>query len=100
MVQAYAESRPRQLRPAPSAPRVPPNNLEAEESLLGAMLLSNDAASAAIEICSSGDFYKPAHGHVFAAGAALFERGEPVDAVTDATRRGQHEHLAHCILPQ
>ena len=89
MVQAYEESRPRQLRPAPSTSRVPPHNLEAEESLLGAMLLSNDAASIGMEICTAADLYKPAHGHIFAAVCALFERGEPVDAVTvtDELRR-------------
>jgi len=63
---------------------VPPNNLEAEESLLGSMLLSTDATAAAIEICTAADFYKPAHGHIFGAIVALFERGEPVDAVTVA----------------
>ena len=46
------------------------------------MLLSNDAASVAIEKCSAGDFYKPAHGHIFGAIHALIERGEPIDAVT------------------
>ncbi len=46
------------------------------------MLLSNDAASVAIEICTAGDFYKPAHGHIFGAIRALMERGEPIDAVT------------------
>jgi replicative DNA helicase len=89
MVQAFEESRPR-LRPAPApGPRVPPHNLEAEESLLGAMLLSSDATAAAIEICGPADFYKPAHGHIFTAIVALFERGEPIDAVTvtDELRR-------------
>ena len=85
MVQAFDDTRPR-LRtapvPTPSGARIPPHNLEAEESLLGAMLLSSDAASAAIEICSAGDFYKPAHGHIFGAIRALMERGEPIDAVT------------------
>ncbi|HEY3841750.1 MAG TPA: replicative DNA helicase [Acidimicrobiales bacterium] len=85
MTQAVDETRPR-LRvapnPAPSGSRIPPHNLEAEESLLGAMLLSNDAASVAIEICAAGDFYKPAHGHIFSAIRALMERGEPIDAVT------------------
>jgi len=68
---------------------VPPHNLEAEESLLGSMLLSSDATAAAIEVCSAEDFYKPAHGSIFAAIVALFERGEPVDAVTvtDELRR-------------
>ncbi len=89
MVQAFDDNRPRILRPAPAGPRIPPNNLEAEESLLGAMLLSSDATSAAIEICGPSDFYKPAYGHIFGAIVALFERGEPVDVVTvtDELRR-------------
>lgn len=86
MVQAFDDTRPRSLRaappPTPTSSRIPPHDLEAEESLLGAMLLSNDAASAAIELCTAGDFYKPAHGHIFGAIRALMERGEPIDAVT------------------
>ncbi len=46
------------------------------------MLLSHDAASAGIEKCGADDFYKPAHGHIFAAIRALLERGEAIDAVT------------------
>ena len=86
MVQAFDDTRPRPLRtaptPMPSGTRVPPHDVEAEESLLGAMLLSNDAASVGIEKCSSADFYKPAHGHIFGAIRALMERGEAIDAVT------------------
>jgi len=82
MVQAFEESRPRPLRPAGGDVRVPPHNLEAEESLLGAMLLSNDATSAALEICSAEDFYKPAHGHIFQAVISLFSAGEAIDVVT------------------
>ena len=86
MVQAFDDTRPRPLRtaptPMPSGTRVPPHDVEAEESLLGAMLLSNDAASVGIEKCSSADFYKPAHGHIFGAIQALMERGEAIDAVT------------------
>src|ERR1700729_2139938 len=66
----------------PTGTRAPPHDVEAEESLLGAMLLSNDAASVGIEVCSAGDFYKPTHGHIFSAIRALMERGEPIDAVT------------------
>jgi replicative DNA helicase len=76
--------------------RIPPHNLEAEESLLGAMLLSADATAAAIEICGGEDFYKPAHGHIFGAIVALFERGEPIDAVTvrdELTRSGLIESV-------
>jgi replicative DNA helicase len=46
------------------------------------MLLSNDATSVGIERCGTVDFYKPAHGHIFGAIEALFERGEAIDAVT------------------
>jgi replicative DNA helicase len=63
---------------------VPPNNLQAEESVLGAMLLSRDAVAAAAEVVAAGDFYKPAHGHVFEAITTLVARGEPVDPVTVA----------------
>ncbi len=66
------------------AGRVPPHNLEAEESLLGAMLLSRDAIAAAVETCSADDFYKPAHGHVFDAVCSLYAQGEPADPVTVA----------------
>ena len=65
--------------------RVPPHNLEAEESLLGAMLLSRDAISAATEAhVDASDFYKPAHTHVFEAIMSLYGQGEPVDPVTVA----------------
>ena len=90
MVQAFDNAPPRHLHAAPAAgPRVPPHDLEAEESLLGSMLLSADATSRALEICSAQDFYKPAHGHIFGAIESLYGQGEPVDAVTvtDELRR-------------
>ena len=64
--------------------RVVPHDLHAEESLLGAMLLSRDAIVEAVQICDSGDFYKPAHGHVYEAVTSLYARGEPADPVTVA----------------
>lgn len=73
-----------------SAGRVPPHNLEAEESLVGAMLLSKDAIASAVEIgLTAADFYKPALGHMFEAAIALYSQGEPVDTVTltDELRR-------------
>jgi replicative DNA helicase len=87
MSQAIDEVRTRQLG-APragassAAGRVPPHNLEAEESVLGAMLLSRDAIAAAMEICHPEDFYKTSHGHIFDAITSLFSRGEPADWVT------------------
>ncbi len=69
---------------APTGSRIPPHNLDAERSLLGAMLLSRDAIAAAMETCSSEDFYKPAHAHIFDAVSALYSSGEPADPVTVA----------------
>ena len=79
MVQSIEEVR-RQQRG-----RVPPHNLEAEESLLGAMLLSRDAISVSTEArVETTDFYKPAHAHIYDAIMALYGVGEPVDPVTVA----------------
>jgi replicative DNA helicase len=79
VVQSIAEVRRR------AGGRVPPHNLEAEESLLGAMLLSRDAIALAAEArVEVGDFYKPAHSHIFEAIMALYSQGEPVDPVTVA----------------
>lgn len=64
--------------------RVPPHDLQAEESLLGAMLLSRDAIASAVETCKVEDFYRPAHGHIFEAICALYAQGEPADPVTVA----------------
>jgi replicative DNA helicase len=68
-----------------SGARVPPHNLQAEESLLGAMLLSRDAIVSAVEVqLSAEDFYKPAHGHIYDAITTLYAQGDPADPVTVA----------------
>src|SRR3954447_8149327 len=77
LVQSISDMRPEPSRPA-SGGRVPPHNIEAEESLLGAMLLSKDAIASAVEKVSPEDFYKPAHGHLFEAIQSLYGQGEPV----------------------
>jgi len=65
--------------------RIPPHTLEAEGSLLGAMMLSREAITAAVEArLEAHDFYKPAHGAIFEAAYGLHSRGEPVDPVTVA----------------
>jgi replicative DNA helicase len=66
------------------AGRVPPHDLQAEESLLGAMMLSSEAIAAAAGVVTAADFYKPAHGHVFDAVHTLYASGQPADAVTVA----------------
>lgn len=71
------------LEPVRRAPgRVPPHNLEAEESLLGAMMLTRDAIDAAVDRrVDAADFYKPSHGHIFDAILKLYGEGESANPV-------------------
>lgn len=62
--------------------RVPPQNIEAEQSVLGAILLDNEAINHALEILTDEDFYRDAHREIFRAMAALSDRNQPVDAIT------------------
>jgi len=73
---------------------VPPQNLDAEESVLGAMMLSPGAIGAVSEILDAGDFYRESHGKIYRAALALYARGEPVDAITlvdELEQRGELE---------
>src|SRR2546423_11188583 len=109
---------------AESAPIAPPQSLEAEESVLGAMLLSPGAIGAVSEVLDAGDFYRESHAKIYRGALALYARGEPVDAITlvdELEERGEledvggrvrlHElaalvpttrHAAHyaCIVPE
>lgn len=62
--------------------RLPPQNLEAEQSVLGAMMLSKDAMADVIETVRADDFYKPAHETIFDVTVRLYNSGNPVDALT------------------
>ncbi len=70
---------------------VPPQNVEAEESVLGAVMLSAEAASVALERLRPDDFYRPAHQTVFEAILALFDGNQAIDAITvsDWLRRNE-----------
>lgn len=85
------------VRPAAPAPneydRTPPQDIAAEQSVLGGMLLSKDAIADVIEILRSTDFYKPAHGIVFDTILDLYGRGEPADAVTVAAALADNGEL-------
>ncbi len=61
---------------------VPPQNLEAEESVLGSMLLSPVAVGTVSEILDASDFYRESHAKVYRAALSLWSKGEPVDAIT------------------
>jgi replicative DNA helicase len=96
----FSSERVAQLAPvspaAPTAPPVPPQNLEAEESVLGAMMLSPGAIGAVSEILDAGDFYRESHARIYRAALALYAKGEPVDAITlvdELEERGELEHV-------
>jgi replicative DNA helicase len=68
----------------PGLDRTPPQDIAAEQCVLGGMLLSKDAIADVVEILRSNDFYRPAHAMVFDKVLDLYGRGEPADAVTVA----------------
>ncbi|MEW6059189.1 MAG: replicative DNA helicase [Actinomycetota bacterium] len=82
----------RRLRPD----RVPPHNLEAEESVLGSMMLSAEAIADVVEVVKPDDFYRSANGKIFDTLRSVYARGDPVDAITaveELRRRGILEEV-------
>jgi len=86
--------------------RVPPQNVEAEQSVLGSMMLSKDAMADVVEVIRGDDFYRPAHETIFETAVKLYNSGDPVDALTvgaelqksgQITRVGGPEYL-HTLL--
>lgn len=76
--------------------RVPPHNEEAEQSVLGAILIDKDAITVVSEILSSSDFYNPTHGMLFDAMLTLYEERKPIDLLTLATnlkKKKLHEKI-------
>ena len=86
----------------PAIDRLPPQDVQAEQSVLGGMLISKDAIAEAAERLKSNDFYRPAHETLYEAMVDLFSRGEPVDAITVAdelTKRGTLQRVGgHAYL--
>ena len=64
--------------------KVPPQQLEAEQSVLGGILLDSDGLPAALEVLKGDEFYRDAHRVIFRAAQELFERNAPIDLVTVA----------------
>jgi replicative DNA helicase len=73
--------------------RTPPQDNDAEQSVLGSMLLSKDAIADVIESVRGTDFYRPAHEVIFDAMVDLYGRGEPVDPVTTSAQLQRHGDL-------
>lgn len=74
--------------------RMPPQDLAAEQGVLGGMLLSKDAIADVIDAIKGRDFYKPAHELIYDSILDLYGRGEPADAVTVADQLNKHGDLA------
>lgn len=62
--------------------RVPPQNLEAEQSLLGGLLVDPDSMNKVVDVVGPADFYKDAHGRIYGIMLDLYERNEPIDLIT------------------
>ena len=84
-------------RPEPTAPaydRQPPQDIPAEQSVLGGMLLSKDAIADVVEALQGPDFYRPAHQVIFDCILDLYGRGEPADAITVAAELNRTDQLS------
>jgi replicative DNA helicase len=73
--------------------RLPPQDLDAEQSVLGAMLLAEAAVSEATEVLKAEDFYRGGHGEIFAAMVELYQGSEPIDQVSVCDRLDQRGTL-------
>ena len=70
------------VEPIRSSERMLPNDMLAEQSTLGGMLLSQEATAEVFEEVRGADFYAPKHEIIFEAIVSLYGRGEPIDAIT------------------
>jgi len=62
--------------------KVPPHNIEAEQAILGGILMNNDAMNQVMDVLSYDDFYREAHVALFDGMVQLYNRGEPIDIIT------------------
>ncbi len=81
----------RETRTSPD--RIPPQNLEAEQSVLGGILLENEALARVLELISPDDFYKESHRLIFRRILGLYEKNEPIDLITLTNELNNHGEL-------
>ncbi len=79
--------------------RVPPQALEVESAVLGAMMMDADAVGDVVEVLASDDFYKPAHRKIYEAMLMLFNRNEPIDLATVRAELENTGQLEKCGGP-
>lgn len=88
---------PEPVAPArPGGPKAPPHSLEAEQSVLGGLMLNNEAWFNVAEVIGAADFYRPAHQIIFEAMADLSADDQPLDAVTVSERLVSKGLLEKC----
>lgn len=73
--------------------RIPPHQIEAEQSLLGGILIDNEGLPSALEVLRGDEFYRDSHRTIFRAFQELFERNEPIDLVTVADHLAEKNQL-------
>ncbi|MEY5043720.1 MAG: replicative helicase, partial [Bacteroidota bacterium] len=73
--------------------KLPPQALELEEAVLGALMLEQSAVNEVIDVLTADSFYKEAHRHIYAAIVDLFQESEPVDMLTVTQRLKKHGHI-------
>ena len=81
-VKKKSRSVPKRDGSAFTSPKVPPHNLEAEQAVLGGLLINSDAMNQVVDILSPQDFYREAHATIFDGMVQLYNDGEPIDFVT------------------
>ena len=91
---AVADDFSRPSATAPAYDRQPPQDIQAEQSVLGGMLLSKDAIADVVEALQGADFYRPAHQIIFDCILDLYGRGEPADAITVAAELNRTDQLS------
>jgi replicative DNA helicase len=79
--------------PEEAALKIPPQNIEAEQSVLGGILLEPEALSRVLEILQEDDFYRESHRKIFSAMVALYQKGTPVDLITLTESLLTRQHL-------
>jgi replicative DNA helicase len=76
-----------------SLDRLPPQSLEAEQSVLGALMIDRDAIIEVADLLQPGDFYRQANGTIYGAMLELWERREPIDIITVAEALERADNL-------
>lgn len=83
----------RRQPPIKTEGKLPPQNIEAEQSVLGALMLDKDAIVKIADILTSDDFYRTIHGNIYQAMVELYEKNEPIDLLSLTNRLGENKKL-------